>query len=148
MKINLLLVLLIFCNCITYKNETNDFGIVTISYNKEGIEDGRFIYHSDTGILIRDKKKVIILLDDAQKKDINNYFIELKFRNNCSFTKFEDGTSSKIILKFRNDNIEKKNCNTNLEENKKYILLYFKLRRALSSKNEYKEAFPTEFEIY
>lgn len=144
-SITLIIFSFLFLNCIFYKN---DFEITLTFYNKDDVQRNEFKYNSHTGILLRQFEKVGIVFNENEKQDINEYFKTLKLKNNSACEKLKDGTSLKINIVFENSEMQDSKCITEAIQVEKYLLLYARIRQQLSTKEEYKKAFPGEFEVY
>lgn len=143
MKINHLLlgIIFFFLSCSSYKKEI-DFKITDISYNKDSVEVNRLVYDSKTGILINHKKTATIVLNEIEKRDIYNYYIERKFTYPSVCVLHQDGTSSEVTIEFKKIKINNGRCSENEMEIKKHLLLYARIHTILRSKEEFQKIFP------
>ena len=144
--------LFILCNCCKAQKRF-EFYFKSVSY-KHNIERSEFSYDSSSGILFnRRPEQVIIKLNDEDKMKIYNFYKSLGLKSNSTCFTVEDQNeknSYKIdfISKSEKNRNRNKNCSSDKKDVDKHLRLYTKIKNILYSKEEYKKAFPEEFEIY
>lgn len=146
-NIRLIIILFLLISCVSTRVKNKDF--VIENYHNAGY--GEYLttsYNSYTSQLIKYNEKVKITLNEKEKYEIYKYFKKLNPKSISSCFKSEDSINVKINFVFKNSKISKNKCSVDNDEIQKHLLLYSKVLQYLKSKEEYKKAFPAEFEVY